>query len=225
MGAALAAIMIPGCGGPDTGMQFVGPSSAEPGTMATVSITPLEVPEPPNLIRNGEYSDWQTGASAPDFFMAPVSSLGHSTLEPAQGADGENGAVRQTWQSNDALDAYTNVFRTWVTDLWPNTQYQVNIVVHNSSPNELLLRAFQYNARSPAEAELMTGKPPILGGVAIGPTEAFQDFGFTFTTGAEPEFCVLFAVKNNRPDGTFPATCVWDAWRLHEVPAEGPKPS
>ena len=225
IGAMLAAIVISGCGGGDTGVQLTETTAVEPGTMVTVSITPIEAPAPPDLIRNGDFQAWQTGASAPDFFMAPASNAGHSTLEPTEGLDGEGGAVRQIWQSNDALDAYTGVFRCWVTGLHPNTQYRVAVNVHNLSPNELLLRAFQYNARSPAEAELMTEKPSILGGVAIGSTAGFQETGFTFTTGAEPEFCVLLAVKNNAVEGTFPATCVWDAWRLHEVPAQGPEPS
>jgi hypothetical protein len=112
-----------------------------------------------------------------------------------------------------------------LTDLRPGTEYRVNVRVHNQSPNELLLRAFQYNARSPAEAELMAEKPPILGGVAIGPTDGFQETGFTFTTGADAEFCILLAIKNNAPEGIFPASCIWDAWQLHEALVQSPKPS
>ncbi len=219
--ASLALCSVLRCGG-DSGVQLAGSMPVEPGTVETVSITPIEPPEPGNLIRNGDFKEWQAGTSAPDYFMAPDAGHAYSTLERATGPDGEETAVKQTWQTSDALDSYTNVFRTWVTGLRPNTRYEMTIRANNPSRNDLLLRAFQYNARSPAEAELMTEKPEVLGGIPIGHTEGFTESKFAFTTNDTREFCLLIAVKNNAPEGTFPASCVWDAWRLVEAPAVGP---
>lgn len=186
-----------------------------PGTMTTVSVTPIEAAAP-NLIQNGDFSAWQTDASAPDYFGAPDSARGTSVIEPERNEDGAVWAVRQTWKESDARDVYTKLFHTWVTGLKPNTRYRFSVRVRNDSPNEIVVRAFQYAVRTPAEALVSDDTPQALARISFGQTEGFEEFGVEFQTG-NAQFCVLIAPKHTAAASTFPAVCVWDDWTIRPV--------
>lgn len=217
LGATAAVLTgVAGCG--DSGVMPSGDADAiEPGVLYTVSVAPLPPPPAKNLIENGDFTAWQPGAAAPDFFLPPDPGRGFSAIEPADGKTPESKGVKQTWSANDSIEAYTKVFRCWLTDLRPNTTYRLTLTVNNPSPKEIFLRAFQYNTRSAAEAENSTEVPPALAGIAIGQTEGFEEFFAEFKTGAEEVFCVLLAPKLRSPDVSFPSHCIWDSWRLTEV--------
>ncbi|MCC6695737.1 MAG: hypothetical protein IT365_08920 [Candidatus Hydrogenedentes bacterium] len=187
-----------------------------PGTMITVSVTPTEAAPPPNLIQNGDFTAWQADASAPDYFGAPDGARGTSVVEPERGEDGAVWAVRQTWKESDARDVYTKLFHTWVTGLKPNTRYRFSVRVRNESSNEIVVRAFQYAVRTPAEALVSDDTPQVLARISFGQTEGFEDFGVEFQTGSAP-FCVLIAPKHTTAASTFPAVCVWDDWTIRPV--------
>lgn len=214
--AAMVLILITGCGGSAT-IPSGESETLEPGVLYTVSVEPIPPPPAKNLIENGDFSAWQPGAAAPDFFLPPDPDRGFSTIEPAEGKTPESKGVKHVWSANDSIEAYTNVFRYWLTDLRPNTTYRLTLTVNNPSPKEIFLRAFQYNTRSAAEAENSTEVPPALAGIAIGQTEGFEEFSAEFKTGAEDVFCVLLAPKLRSPDVSFPSHCIWDSWRLTEV--------
>ena len=214
---ACAAVLVigVGCGGRDVVPAASG--APPPGTVVTVSVTPIEVAQPPNLIQNGEFSAWQAGTSAPDFFGAPDSARGMSVIEPELDGDGRVHAVRQTWKKSDSLAAYSHLFHTWVTNLKPDTRYRFSLHVRNESTNAILVRAFQYPVRTPAEALASDAAPEVLGSLSFAHTEGFEEFDFEFQTSSVPEFCVLIGVKTNVAEGTFPAVCVWDDWTLRPV--------
>ena len=188
-----------------------------PGTMMTVSVTPIEAALPPNMIQNGDFSSWQVDASAPDYFGAPDGARGTSLIEPERGEDGAVWAVRQTWRESDSRESYSKLFHTWATNLKPNTRYRLSVRVCNKSPNVILVRALHYPVRTPAEALVSDDAPQVLGGVSFGLTKDFEEFGFEFQTGGAQEFCVLIGAKNNVAEGTFPAVCVWDDWTIRPV--------
>ncbi len=212
----VALILVTGCGG-SIEVPTGNAENIEPGVLYTVSIESLPPPPATNLIENGDFAEWQPGAAAPDFFLPPDPGRGFSTIEPAERESPESKGVKQIWTSSDSVEAYTKVFRYWLTDLRPNTTYHLTVRVNNPSPKEIFLRAFQYNTRSAAEAENSTERPPTLAGIAIGQTEGFEEFSTEFKTGPQEVFCVLLAPKLRSPEGNFPSHCIWDSWQLTEV--------
>ncbi|MCC6487276.1 MAG: hypothetical protein IT364_07230 [Candidatus Hydrogenedentes bacterium] len=202
------------------GWQPAAPRTSDvppPGTMMTVSVTPIELAPAPNLIQNGDFSAWQADASAPDYFGAPDAARGVSVIEPERGEDGAVWAVRQTWSASDAIDAYPKLFHVWVTNLKPDTRYRFSLRVRNESPNLMLVRAFRYAVRTPAEALVSNDPPQVLGNISFGQTQGFEEHAFDFQTGGAGDFCVLIGAKNNAVEGTFPAVCVWDEWAVRPV--------
>lgn len=208
--------LLAGCGKPG-GKTAPTTDVPEPGVLFTVSIEPIPATPAKNLIENGDFSAWQAGAAAPDFFLPPDPDRGFSTLAPAEGKSPESNGVKQVWNASDNIESFTKVFRCWLTNLRANTHYRLTVTVNNPSPKEILLRAFQYNTRSAAEAENATEVPETLAGIAVARTEGFEEFSTDFKTGSQEVFCVLLAPKLRSADVAFPTDCVWDSWKLTEV--------
>jgi hypothetical protein len=217
-------LLIPAGCAPGNGGGLSEAENYAPGVLYTVAIDPIAAPTPANLVENGDFSAWQPGAGAPDYFLPPDPARGFSTIAPAEGMTPESRAVKQTWSKSDSIEGYTNVFRHWVMNLRPNSTYRLSVTVNNPSAQEIFLRAFQFNAPSAAEAENSTEVPPALGGIVIGQTDGFEEFETEFTTGPEEVFCVLLAPKLRSPEGEFPSECTWDSWRITEV-AGAPQPA
>jgi len=184
-----------------------------------VSREPLKLKPPPNLIRNGDFSVWHPGSPAPSGFDAPRKSNPFSYIEPeTKHLTSVPKGVRQTWQASDSGDSFFRLFRTWVTDLRPETDYRFTVQADNQSKNTVAILVYEYYVPQAVPGpERPEGAR--LGILEVSPTDGFQEFALDFTTGGKDVFCVMLFVKCRGDAKDFPATCIWDDWYLSKASA------
>jgi len=173
-------------------------------------------PETPalNLFLNGNCEWWDDMTVG---FMRPNESRGHvfARREDKEVARGTS-AIRYTWQANDATKSFADLLRTWLTDLKPNCTYRLSVKAYNKSPNAYFLLAMAYGVEQPVE-EMPPGEGKLLGRAEIPATDGFKEIICEIKTSAGTLFSVMVFPKCPKSEGTFPAECLFDDWRLYEI--------
>mgnify|MGYP000216546882 CR=1 FL=1 len=125
--------------------------------------------------------------------------------------------MRHTWNTNDVVSSFFDLFRTWVQGLKPNTQYRFSCRVNNLAANTYALLVYQFDIADPGVPEKPKGERLAL--IDIESAEGFKEYSAAFTTVPAPEFCVMIFAKC-RGEGEYPASVIWDDWVLSEMAPE-----
>ncbi|MCP4642289.1 MAG: hypothetical protein GY851_17725 [bacterium] len=213
LSAAVAVLLFVGCEPPlevDSGEDEV-----LPGTMQLVSREPVTPLPPPNLLSNGGFEEWVTGAPAPVHFVPPLDTRGFSAIEPEteRVKSGKN-AVRQTWvKPKDTVDWFYRLFHTAVEGLEPGTQYRVTFSACNLAEESCRVLAIQAWGPKPGAGE---GNPEfkILGVCEVGPSQDYTDYTFTISPLPHEPVSVYLMTGSSTSSTTFPATAIWDDFSL-----------
>jgi hypothetical protein len=171
---------------------------------------------PPNLLSNGGFEEWVAGAPAPGGFGAPSGRFSSLARGPKDAAEGEL-AARQTWKSGDGADSFWRQFHVVVKGITPGTPYRISVRAKNLSRNTVIIAASHIDMLAPPSPNGERRLAKIANVLQVDPTETFQEFTGSFTTHPAGSDQILLSVACLGDGNDFPATVVWDDWRLTEA--------
>ena len=163
-----------------------------------------------NLIANGGFERWTGRNEAPDGFDAPQrrSRLFRETQKVSEGRT----SVRQVWEASDGRSSIFDMFHVRLSDLAPNTTYELILEADNLTGCLIRVSAWQVSpAKGKAESVQRLDYPVI----DIVPRYGFKEYAGQFTTKVGEDFAVVLCASCRETD--FPATALWDNWRLVKV--------
>jgi len=182
----------------------------KPGEMRVVSIEEIMIEKTPvNLIANGSFNEWYSGAPMPTGFVAPKDPA-ISSIQRRNSPDGPGRyLVEQVWSQSDASAPPSELFHTVVKGLKPDTAYRLEV---NAVPvDNATVSISVWELKSAKE---LGGRWPNLIETGLeengNPANTFA----TNKTGA----ILIAAHANDRTE--FPAQVLWREWRLTEAPED-----
>ncbi len=183
-------------------------------TMTLVSKTEVKLSGKPALLTNGSFEKWLPGEPAPKGFNAPEGGKSTIRKEMKDIVDGVI-AVSQTWQALDGGDSFLSKFGINVEGLKAHGKYTLEIKAKNTSGKHVLVAAFQ-DTGSPSEPF-----ESIKGAIIDIPlkTNEFETFSCPLTPNTDRAVRIFTGCTDKQ--GAFPATVVWEDWKITEQEASG----
>jgi hypothetical protein len=181
-----------------------------PETMSLVSKAEVKLSDKPALLTNGSFEKWQAGEPAPKGFNAPEGAKSAIRKEMKDVADGVM-AVSQTWQALDAGDSFLMKFGANVAGLKARGRYLLEIKAKNTSEKHVTVSAWQ-DTGSPTEPferikDAVIDIPPN--------TKEFTTFSCLLVPNTERSVRVFTGCNDKQ--GAFPATVIWEDWKITET--------
>jgi hypothetical protein len=165
-----------------------------------------------NFLGNGSFEEWFSGSNSPSGFEGPSGKYSKIERETKEAVDGSI-AIRQTWSESDVSDSFWFQFHSLPLTLTPRT-YRLTVKARNLSKNSVGIAASVVDYSAPASSP---GIYPVevLGNVILIPPDGqFREYSGSLLIKGSDSKVVMFSVYSTGKPETYPATILWDDWRL-----------
>lgn len=180
-----------------------------PGEMLIVSIERIDEPDT-NLLENGDFSSWWSGAPVADGFYAPQVEGVQMEQVRAEGRAGNS--VLQTWRSPESEESPERLFHTFVGNLRPRSDYQLEVMASGSQA--AVVRIEVWEAGEPQDGQ--AGQPIAYFTLCPGPNQA-KSYIMPFSTGDSGRFLIAARCASMTGEDT---SVLWHEWRVRvKLPA------
>ena len=170
-----------------------------------------------NLIRNGDFAEWQGNVQIPSGWECEAPSSLWSTAPIV--VEGWNPAIAQTWITSDSAAATNRSFGCFVNGLKPHTRYRLYVRARNLSRCQVIISAWEMEGEYLGpDAPYPTPKQRLGLLAAVippGPGGSFAGRAGEFYT--REGGCVRLFARLSDGSNALPATVQWDLWALTEM--------
>lgn len=194
---ALVALLL-GCGR-ETGVEGYPP----PGQMRVISIERIEEPDT-NLLKNGDFANWWSGAPVADGFFAPQVEGVRMEQVRAEGRTGNS--VLQTWSSPESELAPERLFHTVVNNLLPRNDYQLEVMASGSHAGIVRIEVWEVDAPGVGQTPLPTAYLTLCPG-----RNQAKSYILPFSTGDSGRFLIAARCASMTGED---ASVVWHEWHV-----------